>query len=54
MRRTASTIACLVVAVLPMGCQTPSARPPVGQSVVVEGGGKFPAALAGTWKADRD
>lgn len=54
MRRTASTIACLVVAVLPMGCQTPSTRPPDGQSVVVEGGGKFPAALAGTWKADRD
>jgi hypothetical protein len=54
MRGTASIILCLVAALLPMGCRTPSAQLQDNQTVVVEGGGKFPPALAGTWKADRD
>jgi hypothetical protein len=37
-----------------MGCRTPSAASQDEQTVVVEGGGRLPSALAGTWRADRD
>jgi hypothetical protein len=54
MRRTAGIVLCLVAAILPTGCRTPSAQSQGSQSVVIEGGRKFPSALAGTWQADRD
>jgi hypothetical protein len=35
------------------GCRTPKTGPRDNLHVIVEGGGAFPAALAGRWQADR-
>jgi hypothetical protein len=54
MRCIAGVVVCLIVAMLPAGCRSLSAQRRSDLSVMVEGGGRFPAELAGTWKADRD
>lgn len=54
MRRTAGTLFCLVAVAGLVGCRTPSAQSQDHLGVVVEGGGRFPSSLAGTWQADRD
>ncbi|MHC4521488.1 MAG: hypothetical protein ACYTAS_23085 [Planctomycetota bacterium] len=51
MTRALTALLCLLVAA-GGGCH--SSHPNPGMSVVVEGGGPFPAALAGRWQADRD
>ena len=51
MRRVLIASLCSLIAA-GGGCH--SSHPSPGVSVVVEGGGRFPAALAGRWKADRD
>jgi hypothetical protein len=40
-------------AILIGGCGRPQSSPPNGIKVIVEGGGKFPAFLAGRWKAQQ-
>ena len=51
MRLALSVLVCLLVVAV-SGC--PRAYRDEGVSVVVDGGGRFPAALAGRWRADRD
>ena len=51
MRLALSILVCLLVSAVG-GC--PRAYRDEGVSVVVDGGGRFPVALAGRWRADRD
>ena len=53
-RHTAGVVVCLIAAILPTGCHSPSTPRQSGLTVTIEGGGGFPSELAGTWKADRD
>ncbi len=54
MKHAASVVVCLIAAMLPAGCHSPSTQRRSDLNVTVEGGGRFPSELAGTWKADRD
>lgn len=54
MRQTLVVIACLVVVLATTGCRTSATSDQDAVVVTVEGRGRFPAALAGRWKADRD
>ena len=54
MRHTIGWSLCLVGVVVLAGCHHGSTASSTGVRVIVEGGGPFPRALAGRWKADRD